>query len=465
MSLVSAGEPGRVLGVGAEVVEPAAGDQAQRVGVDGRRVVDRGRTAASVDAGDGGSRPARPGSVASASAACSPCRRPRRPASADRSDRRRRHGRRGTSAPSTPCRHRREPAWLATAAISSRICAADSSPRSAPSRRASSAASIQSSRAVPGGVILRATVLMRPSRLVVVPSVSVGPLAARTTSACCAEPVRKRSTAITVRGTGERRAWRGRCPGSRRAGRRRAARARRSCRRRPPAGCPVASRPALGGHLRPAAVLEPGAGRRRAWCGRGAGPGRGPCRGRRARCRGAARSGTAPRGGPRGSRRRRRPTPSADSARLARPSTTVTGPAARSAPAAAMASGSTPPTSWLAEPASSARTTSPAAPGRWRSVAVASSETEVRCGRQLDDLHAVAGDGVAQAQEEDRAAPPSGRARGAARCRRARRPRRWWRAGGRARPRRAARRRAGRRRGRCRARPWPAWPRRRRSRW
>ena len=68
------------------------------------------------------------------------------------------------------------PAWLgATAAISSRIWSADSTPRSAPSRRASSAASIQSSRAVPGGVILRATVLTRPSRLVVVPSVSAEP--------------------------------------------------------------------------------------------------------------------------------------------------------------------------------------------------------------------------------------------------------------------------------------------------
>ena len=32
-----------------------------------------------------------------------------------------------------------------------------------------------------------------------VPSVSVGPLAARTTSACWADAVRKRSTAITVR--------------------------------------------------------------------------------------------------------------------------------------------------------------------------------------------------------------------------------------------------------------------------
>ena len=67
-----------------------------------------------------------------------------------------------------------------------------------PSRRPSSAASIQSSRAVPGGVILRVTVLIRPSRLVVVPSISVGPLAASTTSACWAEAVRKRSTAITV---------------------------------------------------------------------------------------------------------------------------------------------------------------------------------------------------------------------------------------------------------------------------
>ena len=40
---------------------------------------------------------------------------------------------------------------------------------------------------------------MRPSTFVVVPSVSVGPLAASTTSACWADAVRKRSTAITVR--------------------------------------------------------------------------------------------------------------------------------------------------------------------------------------------------------------------------------------------------------------------------
>ena len=56
-----------------------------------------------------------------------------------------------------------------------------------PSRRLSSAASIQSSRAVPGGVTLRATVLTRPSTLVVVPSTSAGPAAASTTSACCAD--------------------------------------------------------------------------------------------------------------------------------------------------------------------------------------------------------------------------------------------------------------------------------------
>ena len=65
------------------------------------------------------------------------------------------------------------PAWLgASASISAQICSTDSRPRSVPRRRASSAAIIQSARAVPGGVTLRATVLMRPSRLVVVPSTS-----------------------------------------------------------------------------------------------------------------------------------------------------------------------------------------------------------------------------------------------------------------------------------------------------
>ena len=99
-----------------------------------------------------------------------------------------------------------------------------------PSRRLSSAASIQSSRAVPGGVIFRATVLMRPSMLVVVPSTSAGPAAASTTSACWADA---REEAID----GDHRAGPGEGAGGQvgvgevgERDRRRAARARRPCR-------------------------------------------------------------------------------------------------------------------------------------------------------------------------------------------------------------------------------------------
>ena len=64
-------------------------------------------------------------------------------------------------------------------------------PRSAPSRRASSAAIIQSARAVPGGVTFWPSTLTRPSRLVVVPPTSAKPAAGSTTSASAAESVRK----------------------------------------------------------------------------------------------------------------------------------------------------------------------------------------------------------------------------------------------------------------------------------
>ena len=110
-------------------------------------------------------------------------------------------------------------------------------------------------------------------------------------------------------------------------------------------------------------------------------------------------------------------------------------------------------------------TTSPAAPGRWSSVAAASSDDGRALRGQLHDRDAVAHDGVAQAEEEDGQLLLEVGREEQHRAARARRPRRSWRGAGRARPRRGARRRAGRRRGRCRSRPWPAWPRRRRSRW
>ena len=65
-----------------------------------------------------------------------------------------------------------------------RICSCDSRPRLVTEGAARSTAMIQSARAVPGGVTFCASGLTRPSRLVKVPSTSVGPAAASTTSAC-----------------------------------------------------------------------------------------------------------------------------------------------------------------------------------------------------------------------------------------------------------------------------------------
>ena len=72
----------------------------------------------------------------------------------------------------------------ASCSISSQMSSTDSRPRSAPRRRASSAAIIQSARAVPGGVTFWPSTLTRPSMLVVVPPTSAKPAAGSTTSAC-----------------------------------------------------------------------------------------------------------------------------------------------------------------------------------------------------------------------------------------------------------------------------------------
>ena len=92
-----------------------------------------------------------------------------------------------------------KPAWTAETVVSSaQMSAADMKPRSTPRRSARSTATIQSGRDVPGEVTLRVTRLTRPSRLVKVPSTSVGPAAGNTTSALATLPVANRSTAITV---------------------------------------------------------------------------------------------------------------------------------------------------------------------------------------------------------------------------------------------------------------------------
>ena len=74
-----------------------------------------------------------------------------------------------------------------------------SKPRSVPSREETSAASIQSARAVPGGVTRCESVLTRPSILVVVPAFSAKPAAASTTSARLLDALSAVSTASTVR--------------------------------------------------------------------------------------------------------------------------------------------------------------------------------------------------------------------------------------------------------------------------
>ncbi len=94
----------------------------------------------------------------------------------------------GATTPSAAAGDRRRsrvrPAWEgAISSISSQICSTDSNRRSAPRPKARSVAIIQSGRAVPGGVTARDRVLTRPSRLVVVPSVSANPATGRTTSA------------------------------------------------------------------------------------------------------------------------------------------------------------------------------------------------------------------------------------------------------------------------------------------
>ena len=90
-------------------------------------------------------------------------------------------------------------AWTAeTPANSAHTSSTDVMPRSTPRRSARSTAIIQSGRDVPGEVTFRTTRLTRPSRLVNVPSTSVGPAAGSTTSARATVAVAKRSTATTV---------------------------------------------------------------------------------------------------------------------------------------------------------------------------------------------------------------------------------------------------------------------------
>ena len=191
-----------------------------------------------------------------------------------------------------------------------------------------------------------------------------------------------------------------------------------------------------------------------------AGRGRGPCPGRRARCRGAGRSGTARRGGPRGWRRRRPRRRRTTRPGAGAPEDDGDRTAGRGAPPWRRRR-ARPPTSWAAEPASSADLTG----GAWAVEAAWPRRGRRRTSAaELDDLHrASRGRRRSRRKRTGSSSLRSGAEH--EHRRRAAQPRRWWRGAGRARPQRAARRRAGRRRGRCRAPPWPAWPRRRRSRW
>ena len=84
------------------------------------------------------------------------------------------------------------PAWRREISeISSQMSSTEVSCRSAPRRKASSAAIIQSGRAVPGAVTFWLTTEMRPSMLVVVPSTSVNPAAGSTMSAASDRGVRE----------------------------------------------------------------------------------------------------------------------------------------------------------------------------------------------------------------------------------------------------------------------------------
>ena len=86
------------------------------------------------------------------------------------------------------------PAWEgATRSISSQTASTVSTPRSAPRRAASSAAIIQSGRVTPGPTTFWPSRLIRPSRLVVVPSSSAHCAEGNTTSARLAVSERKKS--------------------------------------------------------------------------------------------------------------------------------------------------------------------------------------------------------------------------------------------------------------------------------
>ena len=171
-----------------------------------------------------------------------------------------------------------------------------SKPRSAPSRAASSAAIIQSGRAVPGGVTFWRQTLTRPSRFVVVPAllrVARRPAARRRPAAT--DSVRNRSTATTKPAPASARSARPR------SGKSASGSAPRSTRRADATfGRRTEDRrwrrdPTAVGHRAPR-VGEPRRARRRARRAREAGPARGPCRARRARCPGGGQVGSGPSG-------------------------------------------------------------------------------------------------------------------------------------------------------------------------
>ena len=286
--------------------------------------------------------------------------------------RRRRRGRRGSAS-------RLRPRWLgATEVISSRIWAADSTPRSAPSRRASSAASIQSSRAVPGRGDLAgdgADAALEVGG----GAVGLGGTAGREHDVGLLggggeEPVDRDHRASAGDGAGGQ-------VGVREVGERvgaeqdehvdlAAGRRLQDARwRRGPAGSGTFGQPCRLNHVPPV-------GQRRAAREQT----RGEPHVERAVHVAAAQGAEEPHvrvgGVDRGGGRDDLVGGLGDVGAAEHDRDGAVGEQRRRPPRWRRAS--TPPTSWLAEPASSARTTSPAAPGRWSSVAVARSETDVR---------------------------------------------------------------------------------------
>ena len=337
-----------------------------------------------------------------------------------------------------------------------------------PRRTASSAATRQSSMAVPGGATLRARRSRRPSRLVVVPRFSPKTATGSTTSARSRagrrvrrrRPRRSRTCLQGPAGQVARR-------GSRTRGRPRAGRGPRYGRRPPLAGCPRRRGRGPPGH-RPRPIRTR-TGRRRGRPARAGRRGRDRRRGRRGRCPGAERTGSARRAGGPG---RRRPPPSG---RPARPGWADPGP--RRPCSGAPPDRRSPASRWAAE----SRRRSPlpvpvatASTRRWARTAdlagAGRSETRawrvrpVGAGRQLDQGNAEVDHRPAQPQEGDgKLLPQVGRQQhdgpGRVAVGQA------WPGEGRRRARRAARRPAGSRRCRCAGRPWPGGPRRRRPRW